>query len=85
MAVSISEFPSVGPQRGTQCGVWGKKTSGGEAGSADWLPDTREKMLCNFILTREQMLETREELPETRDELPNTREELPKNRLVGEL
>ena len=73
MAVSISEFPSVGPQRGTQCGVWGKKTSGGEAGSADWLPDTREEMLCNFILTKKdtskEMLEIREELPDTREKI----------------
>ena len=37
--------------------------------------DTREKMLCNFILTMEQMLETREEMLETREELPNTRKE----------
>ena len=37
------------------------------------MPDTREEMLCNFMLTKE---ETREEMLETREELPDTREEI---------
>ena len=47
-------------------GFGAKRRRVGEAGSADWLPDTREEMLCNFMLTKE----------ETREELPNTREEI---------
>ena len=37
------------------------------------MPDTREEMLCNFILTKE---DTSEEMLEIREELPDTREKI---------